>query len=80
MDNASRLQYLDVLGIDVWVPRSKAENDRVLSADNLGKKGVNADSGIILPAPEAPMMAADSPWVISKVMSLNASTRLWFIP
>ena len=56
MDNASRLQYLDVLGIDVWVPRSKAENDRGLSADNLGKKGVNADSGIILPAPEAPVI------------------------
>ena len=34
MDNAQRLQYLDAMGIDVWVPRHQAP-DRIVGSDDI---------------------------------------------
>ena len=33
LDNALRLQYLEAMGIDVWVPRTSAQNKQPLPAD-----------------------------------------------
>ena len=34
MDNALRLQYLEAMGIDVWVPRALVQNEQQVSSDS----------------------------------------------
>ena len=34
MDNALRLQYLEAMGIDVWVPRASVQNEQQVSSDS----------------------------------------------
>ena len=34
MDNALRLQYLEAMGIDVWVPRASVRNEQQVSSDS----------------------------------------------
>ena len=35
MDNALRLQYLEAMGIDVWVPRDSVQNEQQVSSDSV---------------------------------------------
>ena len=35
MDNALRLQYLEAMGIDVWVPRASMQNEQQVSSDSV---------------------------------------------
>ncbi|MDD5268518.1 MAG: uracil-DNA glycosylase [Methylococcales bacterium] len=35
MDNALRLQYLEAMGIDVWVPRASTQNEQQESSDSV---------------------------------------------
>ena len=35
MDNALRLQYLEAMGIDVWVPRASVQNEQQVSSDSV---------------------------------------------
>lgn len=45
MDNATRLQYLEAMGIDVWVPRTSADHEQASTfdviADNAPQKPVD---------------------------------------
>jgi DNA polymerase len=46
MTNAERLQYLDALGIDVWVPRTNAESDPVSSQNDHPRLNVESNSAL----------------------------------
>ena len=35
MDNALRLQYLEAMGIDIWVPRASVQNEQLVSSDSV---------------------------------------------
>lgn len=47
MDNALRLQYLEAMGIDVWVPRASAHNEQALSSE---VSSSNAETETISPS------------------------------
>jgi len=54
LDNAIRLQYLEAMGIDVWVPRISAHSEQPLScdmsADNAGPETAAGDTWDVLEA------------------------------
>jgi len=35
LDNALRLQYLEAMGIDIWVPRASVQNEQLVSSDSV---------------------------------------------
>ncbi len=56
MDNATRLQYLEAMGIDVWVSRAVADNHQVSVSDALSEP---IDSCEVLQAEVAPCTKCD---------------------
>ncbi len=56
MDNATRLQYLEAMGIDVWVPRASADHEQAMTPDVIvdNAQQESADSWEALQAEVAP--------------------------
>ena len=62
MDNALRLQYLEAMGIDVWLPRASVQNEQPLSPE------VAADNA----EPETPASATDN-WDVLQAEVANCT-------
>ena len=64
MDNALRLQYLEVMGIDVWVPRASAHSEQALITE--------AVAAIDSAEPETSASATDS-WAVLEAEVANCN-------
>ncbi|MGZ8237647.1 MAG: uracil-DNA glycosylase [Methylobacter sp.] len=61
MDNATRLQYLEAMGIDVWLPRAPADHEQASAPDVIAEntRPQQVDSWEALQAEVAPCIKCD---------------------
>lgn len=61
MDNATRLQYLEAMGIDVWLPRAAADHEQASTPDVIAEntRPKQVDSWEALQAEVAPCIKCD---------------------
>ncbi len=84
MDNAIRLQYLEAMGIDVWVPRVIAQSEQVFSPEVIADReeaGDNASSDSPLPNPLPEREGAECGLINSAVYTepKSAATDSWSV-